>query len=154
MALPAEVNILADNGQALLTDVGMQNLSLNNGFKLQPFPVTAYGRAFPASPEEIAKEEQDFVPLTTDTGFVLLTDSGVQLNINIGRQGYTNPNLHRRIDNEIQVASGTSYPFVIYDENGDAYRQMVLLGVWDKKNSYRSTETFIHDEESETCEIP
>lgn len=57
--------------------------------------------------------------------------------------GFTHPNLHRRVDpadppeNEKEVAP-----------------RKYTLGVYDKLNSYRTTEIFYHDEESTTCEIP
>ena len=68
--------------------------------------------------------------------------------------GYTNPNLHRRIDQDPVIEPGSDYPFVPYDKDGNPYKQHVTIGVWDGVKSYRTTETFTHDEDSTTCEIP
>lgn len=114
---------------------------------------TAKGLARYATEQEIAREEVQYF-LSTDGYDFLLTDSGESLVLNIHELGYTNPNLHRRIDQEIEVPSGTSYPFVEYDAAGNAYRQTVKLGIWDGIHSYRTTTTYTHDEESTTCEIP
>lgn len=122
----------------------------------QQFPTTAYGLATVASPEEIAKERIGILePLLSDTGLELLTDSGLFIGLNVGlKLGYTNPNLHRRIDNEKMAEPGSDYGLVIYDEQGNPYRQSVKIGVWDGIRSYRTTTTYLHDEESTTCEIP
>ena len=118
-----------------------------------PLPKTAYGMIVPATPEEIAREDSLY-PLCTDTDLLLVTDWGDTIARNTGELGYTNPNLHRRIDQDVIIPPGSDYPFVIYDKDGNAYKQAVTIGVWDRIHSYRTTETFIHDEESETCEIP
>ena len=117
------------------------------------FPTTARGAAVPASEEDIRKEDGVFF-LAADWGFLLCTDSGEVLSPNVPDFGYTNPNLHRRIDNDAEIPQGSDYPFVVYDEDGNAYKQNTVIGVWDGIHSYRTIETFIHDEESETCEIP
>ena len=56
--------------------------------------------------------------------------------------GFTNPNLHRRVDphppTDLKEVRARNY----------------TIGVYDKLNSYRTTEIFYHDEESTTCEIP
>ena len=114
---------------------------------------TARGVAKLATPEEIAKEVSKYF-LAADTGLTLTSDSGLILAVNLPDFGYTNPNLHRRIDNDPAIEPGSDYPFVHYDENGNPYKQNVVLGVWDGIHSYRTTETFTHDEESTTCEIP
>lgn len=54
--------------------------------------------------------------------------------------GYTNPNLHRRIADE---------PTLMPNEHDKQYH----LGIYNV-DSYRMTETVLHDEESTTCEIP
>jgi len=54
--------------------------------------------------------------------------------------GYTTPNLHRRVD-----------PSHLDTEVAD---RKYTLGVFDGIHSTRVVETFTHDEESETCEIP
>lgn len=117
------------------------------------FPKTAHGVAVPASAEDIAKED-NFYPLLSDMGLILTTDSGDVILYNCGELGYTNPNLHRRIVTDPEIPVGSDYPFVKYDENGVAYPQSVVLGVWDGRHSYRTTTTYTHDEESTTCEIP
>lgn len=117
------------------------------------FPKTAHGVAKPATPEEIAKEDW-FYPLASDEGLILVSDTDVTIVRNVGEMGYTNPNLHRRIDQDLIAPTGSDYPFVKYREDGTAYPQHVVIGVWDGRNSYRTTTTFIHDEESTTCEIP
>ena len=50
------------------------------------------------------------------------------------RIGFTNPNLHRRIDSETP--------------------EKYHIGVHDNMHSYRTVDTGGHDEESTTCEIP
>lgn len=56
--------------------------------------------------------------------------------------GFTNPNLHRRVD-----------PQTPSDPKEVAPRKYTI-GVYDKLHSYRTTEITYHDEESTTCEIP
>lgn len=117
-------------------------------------PRTARGVARPATPEEIAREESRYY-LASDTGFILVTDNEeIPLIPNVGDFGYTNPNLHRRIDNDPIIPPGSDYPFVHYDAEGNPYKQSVVIGVWDGRHSYRTTTTHTHDEESTTCEIP
>lgn len=113
-------------------------------------PKTAYGKAVPVSEEESVE-----IPLLLDNGNNLLTDRGVQILVNMrGSSRYTNPNLHRRIDNEAPYVPGVHYSMVQYDKDGNPYKQKFTLGVWDGKKSYRTIETITHDEESETDEIP
>lgn len=116
-------------------------------------PVTARGLIRPATEQEIEKENGLFY-LATDTGLMLMTDSNNLLVPNIDELGYTNPNLHRRVDQDPDIPVGSDYPFVYYDSEGVPYKQNVVIGVWDGVNSYRTTTTFTHDEESTTCEIP
>ena len=75
-------------------------------------PTTSHGVAKPVTDEERAKD-------------------------NIG---FTDPNLHRRID--------PSHP---EEETAD---RKYTLGIYDGIHSYRTVEKFHHDEESTTCEIP
>lgn len=97
----------------------------------------------------------DIQNLLTDEGLDLLTDTEVEICVNKDVElRYTNPNLHRRIDQEAEIPPGSDYKLVVYDAEGNPYKQHVKLGVLDGMNSYRVTETFIHDEESTTCEIP
>lgn len=117
------------------------------------FPKTAHGVARLATPEEIQREDA-FYPLAADDGSLLATDEGAIILYNSGEMGFTNPDLHRRIDQDPVVPVGSDYTFVRYREDGTAYPQHVVIGVWDGVNSYRTTTTYIHDEESETCEIP
>lgn len=117
------------------------------------FPRTALGVIRPATPEEIAKEEFNR-SICTDNGQLLTTDSGLQIIMNVPEFGFTNPDLHRRIDNDPEIPQGSDYPFEKYDEEGNAYPQSVSIGVWDGVNSYRTTTTYTHDEESTTVEIP
>lgn len=56
--------------------------------------------------------------------------------------GYTKPNLHRRIDNE-------STPLSPEEVKPDTY-ELSVGGI----SSYRTTTHTIHDEDSETSEIP
>lgn len=73
----------------------------------------------------------------------------------VAREGrYTNPDLHRRVDVDEQGDPDVDYPLMPRDKDGNPFPQRIKLGVWDGINSYRLTETFTHDEESETCEIP
>ena len=67
---------------------------------------------------------------------------------------YTNPDLHRRVDMDAEIPQGSDYSFVQYDEDGNPYKQDIVIGVWDGIHSYRTTTTYTHDEESTTCEIP
>ena len=85
----------------------------------------ASGVAKPASIEEIAKDEH----------------------------GYTNPNLHIRIDQDPDIPVGSDYPFVHYRPDGTAYDQHVVVGTYGLE-CYRTTTTYIHDEESDEDEIP
>ena len=57
--------------------------------------------------------------------------------------GFTNPNLHRRVDNEIAPTDPKEVRPRTYE-----------IGVWDGVNSYRTEEVYYHDEESTTSEIP
>ena len=116
-------------------------------------PKTARGLAKLATPEDIAKEDSKYY-LASDIGLFLTTDSGDYLIPNVGDFGYTHPNLHRRIDPDPIIPQGSDYPFVHYDKDGNPYRQSVKIGVWDGINSYRTTTTHTHDEDSTTCEIP
>lgn len=116
-------------------------------------PKVARGLIKPATPEEIAKEDS-FFPLCSDLGLILVTDTGNVIIRNTGEMGYTNLNLHRRIVHDPEIPAGSSYSFVKYREDGTAYPQDVKIGVWDSRYSYRTTTTYMHDEESETCEIP
>lgn len=54
--------------------------------------------------------------------------------------GYTNPNLHRRIDPSLQ--------------EGEVAEREYIIGVYDSIHSTRYTKLNYHDEESTTCEIP
>ena len=114
---------------------------------------TARGVAKIATPQEVEIENQRMF-LTTDTGLLLVTDSYDQLCANRMPFGFTNPDLHRRIDNDPTYVPGKNYSMVHYDSDGNPYPQSVVIGVWDGINSYRTTTTYIHDEESTTCEIP
>ena len=116
-------------------------------------PATAHGAARLATAEEIAREQVQYY-LANDSEDYLLTDIENFLVPNVPDFGYTNPNLHRRIDNEMIAPPGSNYSFVVYDSEGNAYPQTVKLGIWDGRNSYRTTITHTHDEESTTCEIP
>lgn len=116
---------------------------------------TARGKARPAGPEEIAKEQLFISYLLVDSGFALMSDSDQIFRPNIDDWGYTNPNLHRRIVQDAEIPPGSNYTMVHYDEEGNPYKQHIdAIGVWDGVNSYRTTRTFTHDEESTTCEIP
>lgn len=116
-------------------------------------PATAHGVARPATPEETEREQLAHF-LATDSEAYLMTDSEYFLVPNVPNYGYTNPNLHRRIDDETTAPIGSNYPFVVYDDQGVPYPQSVKIGVWDGLHSYRTTTTYTHDEESTTCEIP
>ncbi len=54
--------------------------------------------------------------------------------------GYTTPNLHRRVDPK--------------QHEGEIAERKYTLGIYDGLHSIRTVETFTHDEESTTCEIP
>lgn len=56
--------------------------------------------------------------------------------------GFTHPNLHRRIDPQPPT------------DPREVRERSYTIGVYDKLNSYRTTEISYHDEESTTCEIP
>ena len=116
-------------------------------------PTTARGIMKPASPDDIAIENDRMI-FATDDGFVLVTNSGEGLIVNRAPSGFTNPNLHRRIDDDPVYKPGVHYDMVHYNEEGEPYKQSIVIGVWDGINSYRTTTTYIHDEESTTCEIP
>ena len=111
------------------------------------FPVLASGFAKPLSDTR----------LLTDSGLELLTDTGYSILANYPEElRYTNPDLHRRIDEDADIPpkSTHEYVFIAYDANGNPYKQIVNVGILDGMNSYRVMENFIHDEESTTCEIP
>lgn len=117
-------------------------------------PTTAHGAARPATDAEIERERIQYY-LASDSEEYLLTDVTLDFLVpNVPDWGYTNPNLHRRIDNEAIAPPGSDYTFVVYDSQGNAYPQSVKLGIWDRLHSYRTTTTYTHDEESTTCEIP
>jgi hypothetical protein len=88
---------------------------------------------------------------------------------------YTNPDLHRRIDDRNprdveEILTDTNLllltdwrePFqsverfllVLYDTDGTAFPQQSKVGILDGHHSYRVVEAIIHDEESTTSEIP
>lgn len=56
--------------------------------------------------------------------------------------GYTNPNLHRRVDASADHISAN-----------EPLPRSYELGIYNV-NSYRTVTRHTHDEESETCEIP
>lgn len=60
------------------------------------------------------------------------------------KHGYTHPNLHRRID-----------PHTIHNDadHMEFKPRQYTIGILST-NSYRTTEMFIHDEDSETSEVP
>lgn len=119
------------------------------------FPKTTRGQATLATASDIEKEQETNVfLLASDSGAILISDSGSAFLQNLETFGYTHPNLHRRIESDPYVPQGSDYAFVHYDKDGNAYKQSVALGVWDGLNSYRTTTTYTHDEESTTCEIP
>lgn len=51
--------------------------------------------------------------------------------------GFTNPNLHRRIETETEEG-----------------QKRYTIGVYDHQHSYKTVDYSTHDEESTTCEIP
>lgn len=114
---------------------------------------TARGVAKLATPEEIEKEIVEY-DLASDLDFILETDSGDIFGMNVRGMGYTHPNLHRRIDDNPVYDPTKDYSFAYKDKDGNYYKQSVVIGVWDGLNSYRTTTTYTHDEESTTCEIP
>ena len=57
--------------------------------------------------------------------------------------GFTHPNLHRRID-----------PRDPEEGSKEVRPKAYTVGVYDGINSYRTVQSFYHDEESTTCEIP
>lgn len=57
------------------------------------------------------------------------------------KQGFTHPNLHRRVKSDRTIGE---------DEYLPREYQLSVQGV----DSYRSTRTFVHDEESTTSETP
>lgn len=116
-------------------------------------PTTAHGVAKLATPGELEKEQLNCI-ITTDAGDILTADSGDVLLGDVLGTGFTNPNLHRRVDDEAIFEPDVDYPFSPRDPNGNPYKQSVVFGVWDRINSYRTTTTYEHDEESTTCEIP
>lgn len=69
-----------------------------------------------------------------------LTDEDVKRD----EHGYTHPNLHRRID-----------PHTIHDDKDhmELKPRHYTIGILGT-NSYRTTEMFTHDEDSETSEVP
>ena len=69
-----------------------------------------------------------------------LTDEDIKRD----EHGYTHPNLHRRID-----------PHTIHDDKDhmELKPRQYTIGVLGT-NSYRTTEMFTHDEDSETSEVP
>lgn len=79
------------------------------------FPKTAQGTAVPADAEALA----------------------------LDAHGFTNPNLHRRIDPQ-QPAAGSA----------ETAPRDYLIGVYDGLHSYRTETIHYHDEESTTSEIP
>ena len=117
------------------------------------FPKTAKGKARLATEEEIAREDAEYF-LASDEDLILCTDSGDLILHNAGLFGYTSPYLHRRIDDDPTFEPGVDYPWIYLDPEGNPYKQTITLGVWDGINSYRTTDTHTHDEDSETCEIP
>lgn len=116
-------------------------------------PRTAYGPARLATQDEIDREQAEHF-LADDSEDYLVSDEEAFLVPNVPEFGYTNPDLHRRIYDTVDVPPGSDYPFVVYDSEGNPYPQSVQLGVWDGLHSYRTTTTYTHDEESTTCEIP
>lgn len=56
--------------------------------------------------------------------------------------GFTGPNLHRRVDPQIPAPDSEEYKPRSYD-----------IGIYGY-DSYRTVEIYLHDEESETSEIP
>lgn len=79
------------------------------------FPKTAHGTAVPASEEDLVRDAH----------------------------GFTNPNLHRRID-----------PKTPEPGSQEVAPRDYVLGVYDGVHSYRTETIHYHDEESTTCEIP
>lgn len=146
---PNNSRLLTDSNEFTQSDTE-KFIALNNESKIS---VTARGVAVPATPDEIKLEDAEYY-IGTDLGFILVTDSGDTIGMNIPDVGYTHPNLHRRMDPDIEIPSGSEYSFVKYDKDGNPFRQSTVIGVWDGVHSYRTTTTYTHDEESTTCEIP
>ena len=101
------------------------------------------------------------INLLTDNGLELLTDSGVPILANTRlEKRYTHPDLHRRINQDAYIPPinpehpEEGYIFISYDKDGNPYKQFVKVGILDSMHSYRMMETYTHDEESTTCEIP
>lgn len=69
-----------------------------------------------------------------------LTDEDIERD----EHGYTHPNLHRRID-----------PHTIHNDTDhmEFKPRQYTIGILST-NSYRTTEMFTHDEDSETSEVP
>ena len=95
--------------------------------------------------------------LMTDSGEELLTDSYVVIVTNSEEESrYTNPDLHRRIENDFNIPPKSTYEYglVPYDADGNPYPQKSKVGILDSMHSFRVIEYQVHDEESTTCEIP
>ena len=82
------------------------------------------------------------------------SEANIEYSSSPSELGYTNPNLHRRIDLDPIIEPGQEYAFIYRDKDGVPYKQDITLSIWDGLHSYRTTETITHDEESTTCEIP
>lgn len=112
---------------------------------IHQFPEMAHGFAQPLNE----------VVLLTDSGVVLLTDQGIEILMNTEVElRYTHPDLHRRIDEDATPLPGRDYLLAVYDKDGNPYPQHVRIGVFDYMHSVRLTETYVHDEESTTSEVP
>ena len=115
---------------------------------IQQIPKHASGFAVPLSGE-----------LITDWGELIFTDNyeSIEVSGEIEHR-YTNPDLHRRIDNESPIPPESDpenqYLLVAYDENGIPYPQTSKVGILDGMHSFRVIDITVHDEESTTCEIP
>ena len=77
------------------------------------YPHTAHGVAVPATGQDIINDEH----------------------------GFTNPNLHRRVDRQTQGPEEVAF-------------RDYTMGVYDGLHLYQTEQRFYHDEESTTCEIP
>jgi len=77
-------------------------------------------------------------PKTADGEAVICSEEDIQRD----DVGFTNPNLHRRVD-ELEPT-----------DPAEVKPRTYQLGVWDRLNSYRTECVYYHDEESTTCEIP
>lgn len=84
-------------------------------------------------------------PATLATGVDLTNDTTI---------GVTNPNLHRRVDN---VISCVGYAVVgearVLNSPFELHPRTYLLGIYNDR-SYRTTITYVHDEDSTTSEVP